>query len=193
MRGMFSGCCLTVLVVGTAIGGSHSTNAAAAGPTKPAAGRPAAVVTSGYAYARDCPGSGMDDVVDRWKMDECNCTSYVAWALETNGQRIDWFVPGAMDAQNWPLIARAAGLRVGRRPTIGAIAVWPDVAPPFGHVAYVTGVHGSRYFDVAEYNLPAALGGWKFGFDTRHGLTADGEVIFIHVPRRSSHPAQEAA
>ena len=193
MLARLSGRCLTALVVGTATAGALLTNAVAARPTHPTGRQPASVVTSGYVYARNCPGSGADDVVDRWKLDECNCTSYVAWALEANGQRTDWFVPGAMDAQNWPLVARAAGLRVGRRPTVGAIAVWPDVAPPFGHVAYVTGVHGSMYFDVAEYNLPVAHGGSKFGFDTRHGLTADGEVLFIHVPRRSSQPAQRAA
>ncbi len=188
-----SGRSMTALVVGSAAALALSINAFAARPPQPAAGRAAAVVTSGYAYARDCPGSGVDDVVDRWKLDECNCTSYVAWALETNGQRTDWFVPGEMDAWDWPEVARAAGLRVDREPALGAIAVWPAAAPPFGHVAYVTGVHGGRYFDVAEYNLPQAHGGSKFGFDTRHGLPADREVIFIHVSRHPSTPAKRAA
>ena len=193
MVGGSSGRSLTVLVVGSAAALALSTNALAARPTHPAAGRPAAVVTSGYVYARDCPGSGVDDVVDRWKLDECNCTSYVAWALETNGQRTDWFVPGEMDALNWPVVAHAAGLRVDREPALGAVAVWPAAAPPFGHVAYVTGVHGDRYFDVAEYNLPLTLGGSTFGFDTRHGLSTDREVIFIHVPRHPSTPSKRAA
>ena len=191
--GKFSGRCLTALVLGTATAGAFSTSAVGSLSTHPASRPSAAVTTSGYPYARQCPGAGANDVVDRWKLSECNCTSYVAWTLQTNRQRTDWFVPGAMDAQNWPAVAGASGLRVGRRPAVGAIAVWPEVAPPFGHVAYVTGIHGSRYFDVAEYNLPAADGGSKFGFDTRHGLTTGDEVSFVYVPRRPSPPTHGAS
>jgi hypothetical protein len=69
--------------------------------TPSAAGGPsAAPVTDGYRYAPRCPAAGAANLVDRWRMDMCNCTSYVAWALEANGQRTDWFIPGAMDAWN---------------------------------------------------------------------------------------------
>jgi surface antigen len=176
---------LSLAVASTAAG---STGARAASPARLPDAHPATVVTSGYPYARDCPLAGAANVADRWQMDECNCTSYVAWALERNGRRTDWFVAGRMDAKNWPTVASAAGLRVGRLPAVGAVAVWPDEAPPFGHVAYVTGTHRGRFFDVAEYNLPSAGAKSTFAFGTRHGLLADDEVIFVYVPRRPLPP-----
>ena len=134
----------------------------------------------GYPYAARCPAAGIADAVDRWKMDECNCTSFVAWALAANGYRTDWFVPGSMDAWNWPHVARLAGLQVGRTPHAGAVAVWPEVSR-FGHVAYVTSVRPGGLFDVAEYNLP---GGRRFAFDERESLRPGGDVTFIYVPAR---------
>lgn len=144
-----------------------------------AGGARAAVVDGGYPYASACPGAGIAKRVDRWRMYECNCTSYVAWALEANGQRVDWFVPGAMDARNWPRVAAQHHIRVGRTPRVGAVAVWPHLSR-FGHVAYVTAVQDGR-FGVAEYNLPV-LGTESFAFDVRTGLTAHG-AVFIYVPR----------
>ncbi|HZT90510.1 MAG TPA: CHAP domain-containing protein [Gaiellaceae bacterium] len=146
----------------------------------PAATRPQPIIY-GYPYASRCPGAGLAHVVDRWGMYACNCTSYVAWALSANGQRIDWFVPGAMDAWNWPNVARAAGLVVDRIPRRGAVAVWPHVAPPYGHVAYVTNVDPDGRVDVAEYNFPL-LGSRTFMFDTRTEVTTAG-AVFVHVPR----------
>jgi surface antigen len=140
-------------------------------------------VVYGYPYAPRCPGAGIGDVVDRWDMYACNCTSYVAWALVANGQRVDWFVPGAMNAWNWPHVARLAGLRVDRRPAVGSVAVWPHLAAPFGHVAYVTAVHANGTVDVAEYNFPELGPGQTFVFDTRTFVSTSA-AVFIHVPRR---------
>jgi surface antigen len=148
----------------------------------PVAGAGRGPIVYGYPYAGRCPGAGIADVVDRWGMYACNCTSYVAWALTANGQRTDWFVPGAMDAWNWPHVARLAGLRVDARPAVGAIAVWPRLARPFGHVAYVTGVPAPRTISVAEYNLPGGDGRRTFGFDIRALVPTVG-AVFIHVGR----------
>jgi surface antigen len=112
-------------------------------------------------------------------MDMCNCTSYVAWALEANGFRIDWFRAGRMDAHNWPEIARDAGIAVGRTPRVGAVAVWRRVALPWGHVAFVTAVHPDGTFDVAEYNLLR-----KFRFDARYNVSRAG-ALFVDVPLRA--------
>ena len=139
------------------------------------------VVIYGYPPAPRCPLAGVAKKVDRWKMFTCNCTSYVAWALQVNGQRTDWFVPGAMDARNWPNVAWRAGIPSGGTPRIGAVAVWPRYSPPFGHVAYVTDVHSDGTFDVAEYNLGPRFGVPKFTFDRRYGLTPHG-VVFVYVP-----------
>jgi surface antigen len=145
-----------------------------------AAPRPASpLILAGYPYASRCPAAGSEDVVDRWQLDMCNCTSYVAWALQANGRRIDWFVAGAMDAWNWPHVARLAGLKVGLRPEVGSVAVWPKLAPPFGHVAYVTGVERGGTIDVAEYNQPGAA--HPYVFDRRDDIDPAG-AVFIYVP-----------
>jgi surface antigen len=137
--------------------------------------------SAAYPYAQACPAAGREDVVDRWLMYECNCTSYVAWALAANHQRVDWFVPGRMDARNWPDVARAHGIETGSTARVGAVAVWPRLAPPFGHIAYVVRVAADHTFDVAEYNLPRSDGSNSFAFDRRSGLRPSG-ATFIYVP-----------
>lgn len=150
------------------------------------AGASRSPIIVGYPYTARCPGAGIADVVDRWHMYACNCTSYVAWALSANGQRTDWFIPGSMDAWNWPNVARLAHLGVDTHPSVGSVAVWPKAARPFGHVAYVTGVERGR-IDVAEYNLPVFGKTNTFVFDTRTGVPTNG-AVFIHVPRRDELP-----
>ena len=143
-------------------------------------GAPPSPVPNGYPYASRCPAAGIADEVDRWRLDMCNCTSYVAWALQAHGQRTDWFVPGAMDAWNWPHVARLAGLNVGRTPRVRSVAVWPELSPPFGHLAYVTGVEHDGRIDVSEYNEPDAP--HPFGFDRREDVATAG-AVFIYVPK----------
>ena len=148
----------------------------------PGAGAGTAPIAYGYPYTDQCPGAGLADVVDRWGMYECNCTSYVAWALTANHQRIDWFIRGSMDAWNWPNVARMSRLTVDRHATPGSVVVWPQIAKPFGHIAYVTAAHADGTIDVAEYNLPGLNGSETFGFDTRADVRPSG-AVFIHVPR----------
>jgi surface antigen len=135
-----------------------------------------------YAYASRCPDAGREEDVDRWGMYMCNCTSYVAWALHANGQGTGWFIRGSMDAWNWPNVARRKGLRVTGRPRAGAVAVWPKLGPPFGHVAYVSRVRDDGTFDVAEYNLPDGPS-HRFRFDVRRSVSRRG-AEFIDVPER---------
>ena len=156
----------------------------AGGSAAPASSSHRAVVIRGYAYASRCPRAGYeDDVVDRWGMYMCNCTSYVAWALAANGKRTDWFIPGSMNAWNWPNVARRQHLPVRAKPRISSVAVWPKLARPFGHVAYVSGLEPDGGIDVAEYNLPQAAGGARYVFDTRRDVSARG-AVFIYVPAR---------
>jgi surface antigen len=143
------------------------------------------VVLRGYSYASRCPAAGYADKVDRFGMYMCNCTSYVAWALHANGQRTNWFIPGAMNAWNWPHVARLKHIPVGTRPRVGSVAVWPHLAKPFGHVAYVSRVDDDGGVDVGEYNLPDDDGGVPYGFDTRHDVRTNG-ALFIYVPARHS-------
>jgi surface antigen len=164
---------LALLLALAATSGAACHEARAGDPSSPP-------VTAGYAYASRCPSAGIADDVDRWRLDMCNCTSYVAWALQANGQRIDWFVAGSMDAWNWPHVARLAGLTVGTRPVVGSVAVWPNLSPPFGHVAYVTGVDRDGGIDVSEYNRPGAP--HPFAYDRRADVDPVG-AVFIYVPK----------
>jgi len=147
-----------------------------------AAAKPGSVVIHGYPYARRCPAAGKQELVDRWGMYACNCTSFVAWALHANRQRTDWFVRGSMDAWNWPNVARRKGLRVASTPRVGAVAAWPKLSRPFGHVAYVTGLHDDGTFDVAEYNRPGDRSN-RFRFDIRTRVERE-DASFIDVPER---------
>jgi CHAP domain len=151
----------------------------ARGLDAPLAPGTASPIVYGYSYTAACPAAGIADLVDRWALSECNCTSYVAWALQANRQRIDWFIAGAMDARNWPHVAQLSRLRVGTLPRVGAVAVWARVSRPFGHVAYVTRVDPDGTFDVAEYNFPGAS---LYAFDQRFGVRRRG-AVFIYVPR----------
>ena len=142
------------------------------------AGSSGGIVVYGYSYASRCPAAGYNEEVDRWGMDMCNCTSYVAWALHANGQRTGWFIRGAMDAWNWPHVARLAHLTVGATPRRGSVAVWPRWGR-FGHLAFVTAVNGDGTFDVAEYNRPD---GRAYRYDNRSSVSGRG-ASFIYVPR----------
>ena len=143
----------------------------------------AGVIAYGYSYASRCPGAGLAEHVDRWKMYTCNCTSYAAWALSANGQRTDWFIPGSMDARNWAHVARLRGIPVGKVPRVGAVAVWPRLSE-FGHVAYVTRLEPGGGFDVAEYNLPAVGSEDSFAFDVRRDVRRAG-AVFLYIPKRA--------
>jgi peptidoglycan DL-endopeptidase CwlO len=142
---------------------------------------------SGYPYAGVCPAAGIRDDVDRWRMNTCNCTSFVAWALAAHGYRTDWFIAGAMDSWNWPHVAQLAHLTVDQTPRVGSVAVWPHWGR-FGHLAFVTGIHDDGTFDVAEYNLPGRQP--RFGFDIRRDISSRG-ASFIHVPRRTRSGSDE--
>jgi len=131
-----------------------------------------------YPYGRECPAAGYENTYDIWAMSTCNCTSYAAWALAANGRRVDWFQPGRMDAHNWPRVARDAGIPTGTAARVDAVAVWPKLTPPFGHVAFVTAVHPDGTFDVAEYNLQR-----RYRFDARYRVSSAG-ATFIYVPPR---------
>jgi surface antigen len=167
-----------LLVVAVATFAATSANASVA-RTVTATG----VIAYGYPYTHRCPGAGIAKKVDRWGMYMCNCTSYVAWALQANHQRTGWFIRGSMDAWNWPNVARRSRLRVGTQPLVGDVAVWPKVARPFGHVAYVIGVEPNGNVDVSEYNFPFRSDSGNFRFDIRTHVSARG-ATFIEVPGR---------
>lgn len=181
---------LSVAIVTLVAGALVATAPRPATPT-PLWARSSSRVVYGYPYAARCPAAGFANTVDRWGMYACNCTSYVAWALVANRQRIDWFVPGAMNAWNWPNVARRASLQVDAVPAPGAVAVWPSLARPFGHVAYVIRVERSRTIDVAEYNHPGPDDTNTYMFDIRR-FVSPVDAIFIHVPPDGRRPSSQS-
>ncbi len=178
---------LSVAIV-TSVAGALVASAPKPATSTPLLAQSSSRVVDGYPYATRCPAAGFANTVDRWGMYACNCTSYVAWALVANHQRIDWFVPGAMNAWNWPNVARRASLRVDDVPAPGAIVVWPSLARPFGHVAYVIRVERSRTIDVAEYNYTGSTDTNTYVFDIRRFVRPVG-ATFIHVPPDGRRPS----
>ena len=174
--------CRLVSVLVMVLAAASLSGAARSAGVSPVSAGVRSPIVYGYPYSGRCPGAGLANIVDRWGMYACNCTSFVAWALWVNQQRIDWFIRGSMDAWNWPNVARLRGLTVDRIPAVGAVAVWSNIARPFGHVAYVMGIGANNTIDVAEYNFPGPDGRKTFGFETRTFLR--GNAVFIHVPRR---------
>jgi hypothetical protein len=71
-----------LVAVGYGSGGARGLDA----PLAPGTASP---IVYGYSYTAACPAAGIADLVDRWALSGCNCTSYVAWALQANRQRID--------------------------------------------------------------------------------------------------------
>jgi surface antigen len=88
-----------------------------------------------------------------------------------------------MNAWNWPHVARLSHLPVGTRPRARAVAVWPKLSPPFGHIAYVTGVERDGGIDVTEYNSPGTDVFDPFVFAIRRDVRPNG-AVFIYVPAR---------
>lgn len=69
---------------------------------------------------------------DPWGYPKRQCTSYVAWFLNSHGVPFAWRTRGAAgvgdfgDADGWGGAARTAGFVVSATPAVGAIAHWSD-------------------------------------------------------------------
>jgi surface antigen len=78
------------------------------------------------------------------------------WYAKQRRPDIPWFGGGNGNALNWARSAQAAGIPVGSTPVPGAIAVFQPYQygayAPYGHVAYVESVNGSK-MTISEYNV----------------------------------------
>ena len=76
------------------------------------------------------------------------CTWY-AWQQAYDRQGIALPIWG--NGGDWFNSASGSGYSTGSTPTVGAIACWSATnTPPYGHVAYVTGVNGDGSFSLIE-------------------------------------------
>lgn len=117
---------------------------------------------------------GNPKAADPWGFPKRQCTSFVAWYLNSHGvpfaERTEG--PGGVgtfgNASTWATGASAAGFVVSTKPAIGSIAQWRSAEPwhpgsasaspanacgSGGHVAVVLSVHSDgRTVDVAHYD-----------------------------------------
>ncbi|KAJ1944134.1 hypothetical protein EC988_006063 [Linderina pennispora] len=100
----------------------------------------------------DYPYKGNCGPVDKWNYFKCQCTSFVAWRINSRlGINFHNRYKGKAwgNAKEWDEAARASGVKVDGTPKVGAVA--QTNAGPFGHVAWVAKVSGNNVV-VEEYN-----------------------------------------
>lgn len=96
-----------------------------------------------------CPGTPVPpnahfNPYHEWGKQTNECTNY-AWSRRTD---LPWFSGNAGWAGNWATSARECGFPVDQTVTPGDIAVFP-----YGHVAYVEGVHPNGSYTISEQNF----------------------------------------
>lgn len=93
----------------------------------------------------------IDEVVDPWNFYNRECTSFVAWALNSrNGLSFQNYYKGEQfgNAADWAPAARKVGIQVDKTPQVGSVAWWGQ---GYGHVSYVVDI-SSQGVRVEEYN-----------------------------------------
>jgi len=124
----------------------------------------------------DYPYRGQTSGIDPWHFYKGQCTSFVAWRLNsrnhiqfTNGYKGQHFG----NANSWDNAARAAGISVTSTPRVGDVA--QSNAGSFGHVAVVARVNASTVV-VEEYN---------YAHPNHYGTrtVARSAFNYIHFPR----------
>ena len=103
-------------------------------------------------YPEELKNGAKDSAVDPWRFYNRECTSFVAWCLNSrNGVAFDNGYGGTLwgNADNWDNAARSLGLTVDDVPAVGAVAFWEG--PGAGHVAWVSSVKDGQIW-VEEYN-----------------------------------------
>ncbi len=107
-------------------------------------------------YPQKYKDPARDAVVDEWNFYNRECTSFVAWCLNSrNGVGFHNYYAGVHwgHAKNWGTAASNAGILVDNNPAVGSVA-WSS-AGTYGHVAWVSSVNGSNVV-IEEYNYSVA-------------------------------------
>lgn len=140
------------------------------------------IITTSLAYSTgdDYPGeyknAALDAVVDRWNFYNRECTSFVAWCLNSrNGVAFTNQYGGVSrwgHAKTWGTVAQGLGIPVNSTPAVGAVAWWNSGT--YGHVAWVSSVNGNSV-TIEEYNYQYA---GSFGSRVIDSWNPTG---FIHI------------
>ncbi|KAJ1862173.1 hypothetical protein LPJ73_000829, partial [Coemansia sp. RSA 2703] len=103
-------------------------------------------LTDDYPYNNKCIG------IDRWLYYRCQCTSFVAWRINSRlGLTYHNMYKGFNwgNANSWDNAAKKAGVHVDNNPVPGCIA--QTDSGKYGHVAWVAAVSGNNV-TIEEYN-----------------------------------------
>ena len=112
----------------------------------------AAANDRGDTYPDKYKNPARDTVIDEWNFYNRECTSFVAWCLNSrNGVAFHNWMGGQRwgNAKDWGTTARNLGYTVDSSPAVGSVA-WSN-AGYYGHVAWVSGVSGNN-ITIEEYN-----------------------------------------
>jgi len=104
-------------------------------------------------YPSNYKNAAMDSLVDQWNYFNRECTSFVAWRLNSVNHVAFHNRYGGQhwgNANTWGPAARAMGIAVDGSPRRGSIA-WSS-AGQYGHVAWVAQVLGDGRVVLEEYN-----------------------------------------
>ena len=107
-------------------------------------------------YPSRLKNAPQDSLVDPWQFYNRECTSFVAWRLNSENN-VDfynyWRGQHWGDASHWKTAAVAGGVLVDNKPTRGAVAWWSagSAGSSRGHVAWVQTV-GAGAITIEEYN-----------------------------------------
>ena len=107
-------------------------------------------------YPSRLKSAPLDALVDPWQFYNRECTSWVAWRLNSeNGVAFNDYWQGVHwgNASNWKVAAQKLSIPVDNNPTRGAVAWWAagSAGSSRGHVAWVQ-VVGDGAITIEEYN-----------------------------------------
>jgi surface antigen len=133
-------------------------------------------------YPSRLRNAAQDSLVDPWLFYNRECTSFVAWRLNSENQvAFDNYWQGVHwgNASNWKNAALAAGVPVDNNPTRGAVAWWRagSAGSSRGHVAWVQTV-GDGAITIEEYNY---LHAGRYDTRTISSSSSLWPSGFIHV------------
>lgn len=155
---------------------------------------PAQASVIGDNYPSYLANAAQDALVDPWRFYNRECTSFVAWRLNsTNGVPFTNQYLGADlwwgNANTWGTSARAKGVLVDKIPAVGSVA-W-STAGKYGHVAWVAEVLDNGKIVVEEYNW-GTVNGEKGRYRYRTAL-ASSFTGFIHIKDLKSWPPSDGS
>src|SRR3954454_219192 len=133
-------------------------------------------------YPARLKNAAQDSLVDPWQFYNRECTSFVAWRLNSENQvAFNDFWRGAHwgNASNWRAAARSLDVPVDNNPSRGAVAWWEagSAGSSRGHVAWVQTV-GDGAITIEEYNY---LHAGKYDTRTISSSSSLWPSGFIHI------------